>query len=300
MNKQILEQYQIHPKKIRCKKSVQIIEDEENRRFVAKKNSKKKKNVYEYLMSRNFYNFPKVFTRDQDETELTEYVDDIEVDTAQRIEDMIYLLSILHNKTTFYKEIDLDEIKRIYEELSDEYNYLANYYQSIQTMIEDEIYMSPAHYYFILNSSKLYKILEIGRQSLENWYQQLNQKKTLRFVLNHNYLTTDHFIENENLYFINWNKADIGFPSTDLINLFQLNYEEIEISTLIHGYESKYKLTQDEYNLLIAGICKLPRLNFNQNETTKIEEVTKLNRYIQKIDLYFSKQNSSKSNNYPQ
>lgn len=299
MNKEILEKYQLEPKKIRYKKSVQIIEDQENNKYIIKKNQKKNPNIYRYLMNRNFYNFPEVYTTPNDALEVTKYIEDILVDPAQRIEDMIYLLSILHNKTTFYKEIDLDEIKKIYEDTSDEYNYLLSYYQSIQSMIEEEVYMSPAHYYFILNITKVYNLLSIGRQHLENWYNLVNQRKTLRFVLNHNHLSLDHFLESKELYFISWNSAEIGFPSQDLVNLFQENYENIDFQTMMNLYQSKYKLTDEEYSLLVAQICKLKRLDFNQSETKKIEEVTKFNSYTQKLYSYFLKQNSSKTNNYP-
>lgn len=299
MNKEILEKYQLEPKKIRYKKSVQIIEDQENNKYIIKKNQKKNPNIYRYLMNRNFYNFPEVYTTPNDALEVTKYIEDILLDPAQRIEDMIYLLSILHNKTTFYKEIDLDEIKKIYEDTSDEYNYLLSYYQSIQSMIEEEVYMSPAHYYFILNITKVYNLLSIGRQHLENWYNLVNQRKTLRFVLNHNHLSLDHFLESKELYFISWNSAEIGFPSQDLVNLFQENYENIDFQTMMNLYQSKYKLMDEEYSLLVAQICKLKRLDFNQSETKKIEEVTKFNSYTQKLYSYFLKQNSSKTNNYP-
>jgi len=299
MNRELLERYQIQPKRVRYKKRVQVIEDNQNKKFVVKPNHKKNRNIYQYLSSRNFQYFPRVYTGPDDAMELSEYIEDISIDRAQRIEDMIYLLSILHNKTTFYKELNLDEIKKIYEEMMDEYEYLISYYQSIQSMIEEEVYMSPSNYYFILNISKVYQILVYGRNCLDEWYREVSQRKTLRFVLNHNHLSLEHLLEHEQLYFISWDRAEFGFPTNDLVNLINENYEEIEISTLLSLYEARYKLMRHEYHLFLAKICLLRRLDFKYPEVKKVGEVAKFIQYLQKVYLFLSKQDSKKSNDYP-
>lgn len=292
MNKEILEYLNITPKKVRKISSIHILDDN----YVVKPmKNKSLKETYDYLKSRNFLNFPPVIF-EHDNYEVTKYLHDLKMDDTQKIEDMIYLLTLLQNKTTFYKEIDLDEVKKIYEEKTDELRYLYNYYQAIQTMIEEEIYMSPANYYFILRVSSIYHILNMGLFYVEKWYSLVHDKKTMRFVLNHNNLTRDHLIEEDNIYLTSWGKASFGFPEADLENLWVNNYEYLELENLLQTYQSKYKLCDDEYFLFLARLCTIKRIDFNKDEQIKMKEIIDLMKYIEKLEHFFSKQNPNESN----
>ena len=65
--------------------------------------------------------------------------------------DLIYLLSLLHSKTTFYREVDIDHNKEIYETTINNLDYLNNYYTNLITSIEKEVYMSPSSYLIARN-----------------------------------------------------------------------------------------------------------------------------------------------------
>jgi len=133
MNKrQILEKYNLEPISYKKLKKVDIITTL-NSKYVVKKADNQ--STYEYLRTRNFNNFLPSITSVEDRYEITRYLDDIEVPDEQRIEDLIYLTSILHTKTTFYKNVDLDYIKEIYEEQQKKQDYLYNYYLELQNMI---------------------------------------------------------------------------------------------------------------------------------------------------------------------
>ena len=296
MNKELLETLKIHPTKVRYRGNAQILEEEE-KKYVMKKISPASRDIYHYLESRNFLHFPRSLFISSDNIEISEYIPDAPVDAAQRVEDMIYLLTLLHNKTTFYKELDLDEIKKIYEEGMEEFQYLLKYYQSIEQMIQEEVYMSPANYYFILNITRVYQILNQGILSLEKWYQLVQNKKTLRFVLNHNHLKKEHLREGENLCFISWNKANFGFPQNDLLNLWQNNYEYLSLSSLLDLYQSKYRLLEYEYYHFVAKICRLKRIDFNKKEQEKMREIIYFIKYMEKVDDYLSKQDTNKPHN---
>ena len=292
MYNEVLEYLNITPKKVRKKGQVTILDDE----YVIKKiKNKAIKETYDYLKSRNFLKFPPVILS-KENIEVTKYLQDVKIDDTQKIEDMIYLLTQLQNKTTFYKEMDLDEVKKRYEETKEQLEYLYNYYQAIQTMIEEEIYMSPANYYFILRVSKIYQVLNLGLFYIDKWYEQVHMKKTMRFVLNHNNLVKDHLIENENIYLTSWTKSSFGFPESDLINLWINNYEYLELENMIQTYQSKYKLYDDEYFLFMAKLCIVKRIDFNKDEQTKMKDVIELMQYIEKLEDFFSKQNPNESN----
>lgn len=295
MNNEILEYLNITPKKIRKKGSVYVLDDS----YVVKKlNNSSLKEKYDYLKSRNFINFPPVLF-EQNDYEVTKYLHDLKMGDYEKIEDMIYLLTLLQNKTTFYKEVDLDEVKKIYEETKEELEYLYHYYQAIQTMVEEEIYMSPANYYFILRVSNIYHVLNNGLFYIEKWYSLVHHKKTLRFVFNHNNLVMDHLIENDNIYLTSWGKSSFGFPEDDLYNLWSNNYRYLELENMLQTYQSKYKLYDDEYFLFLAKLCRLKRIDFNKDEQLKMREVIDLMDYIEKLEHFFSKENPSESNYQP-
>lgn len=294
MNKSLLEELEIHPTRVRYKGKSRILEEDE-KKFVVKRNSHSLENIYRYLSSRNFNNYPQVLASMRDGTEVYDYVPDMGVDSAQRLDDMIYLLTVLHNKTTFYKELDLDEIKKKYEEMVDEFQYLFNYYQSVERMIEEEVYMSPSNYYFVLNITLVYDVLNYGKKAIDEWYQLIQNKKTLRFVLNHNYLEKDHLREGTNLYFINWSRADFGFPENDLVDFWKRNYDSLDLLSLLSVYQSKYRLLDYEYNYFLAHICLLKRIDFNKAEEEKIKDVIHLVKYLEKLTDFLLKQNAKKA-----
>ena len=70
---------------------------------------------------------------------------------------MIHLTALLHSKTTYYKEINYDENKKLYESIKNKINYINNYYLDLINNIESKIYMSPYEYLIARNISKKYQ-----------------------------------------------------------------------------------------------------------------------------------------------
>jgi len=292
----ILDRLNIKPEKIKLKNKVKIITSNEDR-YIVKNNNKQKKDVYKYLENRNFLYFPKVYTDFSDNYEVTRYIDEININSEQKLIDMIYLLTLLHNKTTFYKEINLDEIKNIYESNIDYFSYLKNYYEDINKVIEKEIYMSPSNYLLIRNITNIYSIINIGYEYTNRWYETIKNKKTIRYVLNHNNLDTNHFLEDSNnMYFISWDKSDFGYNVNDIYNLYLNNYQNIELSTILDSYISKYRLEEYEYYYLIMLLCNISKIDLSIKESIKIRNIYNLLDYITGILDYVLYKNSNKPN----
>ena len=117
--------------KITIKNSVKIYNDEYVRK--KKKNNEIDK-IYEYLLSRNFDYFPEIVKED-DEYIYYKYINDIEEPSEQKVMDLVVLASLLHNKTTFYREVDIDNYKYIYESVSDKIEDTFNYYNTLMDYI---------------------------------------------------------------------------------------------------------------------------------------------------------------------
>lgn len=279
---------------VRYYKNVKILFNDDGK-FIYKKNKKKNKDVYKYLMSRNFLFFPKVYSSISDDIEVTEYIEDIIEERNVKQEDLVNLVALLHSKTVHFRTVEKEEIKKIYEDVKDRFEYLYSYYVNIERMIQEEVYMSPSNYYFLLNISYLFTILDYGNRMIEKWYQHVKDKKTLRFVMAHRNLSFEHLLKNSNPYLISWDNADFDYISSDLESIFKNNYKEVEIDTILNLYNSKYELKEYEYELFIAKICLIKQLNFNKDESWKIVDVADINTYILKIYSYILKQNSNKT-----
>ena len=127
-------------------------------------------NIYKYLLSRNFEYFPKVIDSNEDST-IYEFVDDVKYDNEQRAFDLIHTIALLHSKTTYYKDVDIDEYKKIFEETMEKINYIYNYYMDVINIIESKIYMSPSEYLIARNISKIFSCIYFCKNELEQWYE---------------------------------------------------------------------------------------------------------------------------------
>ena len=106
-----LKKYNIIPTGYEYKHNVKIIETKNNK-YVLKRNKNNVLDIFNYLHLKNFNYFPNVYNKDRNDLyEIYEYIDSSDMSNYEKSEEIIYLLSLLHNKTTYYKNIDIDEYK---------------------------------------------------------------------------------------------------------------------------------------------------------------------------------------------
>lgn len=295
MNKrELLNYYNIKPISIKKIGSASIITTNDKKYVIKKVN--RKIDPFDYLLTRNFNNFPKVYSNIQDEVELTEYIENQNTPVEQKIEDLVYLSSILHTKTTFYKTVDEDYLKNIYETIITKQEMMYKFYNELQNVIELEVYMSPANYLLIRNISIIYLALRKSREYIENWYEIMKETKKVRLAYIHGNLEKNHLIEGNDLYLVSWDKSRIDLPIYDLETLYRKNYSDTNLSSVLDIYESKYPLKKEEYYLLMSLLLIPDKLNLNLAEYPKTKEVTNLILYMDKTLTYL--ENNSKETNY--
>ena len=139
-----LKKYSIKPIKYQKNGKVLLLETKENK-YAFKENSNNI-DIYNYLNSRSFNYYPKVITDKLDQFEITKYEEEINMPIEQKISDMISLVSLLHFKTSYFKEIDNNEYLKLDEDLNNNVAYLYSYYNDLITLIESKIFMSPSEY----------------------------------------------------------------------------------------------------------------------------------------------------------
>lgn len=283
-----LRKYDLKPSKYTNYKNVTIV-DTDKGKFVFKK--KASNDIYKYLDSRNFNYYPKILSDNNDEFMITEYLEDTFMPDEQRMDDMVDLISLLHNKTTYYKEVSEDEYKEIYEDISNNIEYLFSYYNDIMTIIESKIFMSPPEYLLALNISKVYESLSYCHNTLENWYKNINDKRRKRLVVLHNNLKLEHFIKNNMPYLISWDKAKIDMPIFDLYKLYKNSDKNFDFLAILKRYEHNYPLSKEERDLLFILLSLPEKIEFDDNNLNMCIKIGNMINLIDKIKRLSSPNN---------
>ena len=194
---------------------------------------------------------------------------------------MINLVSLLHSKTTFYKEVDEDDYKKIYEDISGNIEYLKSYYIDLITIIENKVYMSPSEYLLARNISKIFASLNYCENELNKWLEIVENKKKQRFVVLHNNLELDHFIRNNDSYLISWDKSKIDIPIFDLYKLYKKYALVFDFESILKEYEKNYPLLNEEILLFFILVTLPDKIEFIDNEYENTKIVSK------KVDIIY-------------
>ena len=299
MNKELRELFDenhVITKRITLKNNVRIIDTGEDQ-LVIKRREQLLDDLYRYLKSRSFDYFPEVLYQTTN-YDIYRYVEDTTLPKEEKAEDIINLVTLLHSKTTFYKEIDDNTYKELYENTIEQLDYLMNYYNDIAEIIEREEYMSPSHYYFIRNISKVFAALSYCRYHIDKWYQMIEDKKRIRVVQLHNNLSLDHYLtDGDRPYLISWRLSKRDLPIYDLIKLYKQYYRELDFCELIRHYERHYPMLPEEKELFFILISIPERLDFREGEYNMCEKIKNFYDYLltseKLIEDYFPNQKDS-------
>lgn len=276
---EILKKYNIKPRTYKKIKNVILVETD-TKKYTIKKKNKDNQYIYDYLKTRNFNYMPNIINTPQEKYEITEYIIEYEIPKEQRMLDLIDLVSLLHNKTTHYKETIEKEYDEIYEDLKNNIEHLYGYYNDIITIIETKIYMSPCEYLLARNISIIFSTLNFLEERINKWYKQIKENTKQRYVVLHNNLELDHFIDNEKKYLISWEKSKIGIPIFDIYKLYLKHALEFDFSEILKRYEKNYPLYETERNLLFILILMPQKIEFSDNEYENTKQVREKLDYI--------------------
>ena len=291
----ILKKYNLRPNRYE-KNGRAFFVDTNNGRYVVKEKAKNEE-IYYYLNSRSFNYYPKNLSNNEDDYDIFDYIEEYSIPEQQKMLDLIDIVSLLHNKTTHYKEITEDEYKKIYEDITNNIVYLEGYYNDLITIIDTKVYPSPSEYLLQRNITKLFSALEFCKEELESWYEKVKNSQKKRLVIIHNNLRLEHFLRNDNSYLISWDKAKIDMPIFDLYKLYKHDGLDIEFSTVLKRYERNYPLLEEERQLLFILMSLPDRIEFIDKEYDCCLKVTRMIDYIYKTESiilpYYSKKEES-------
>jgi len=292
MNKELLKiikEHNLHPISYSKIGNVYFVKDKFHT-YVIKLNTSNY-DIYKYLDSRNFLEFPENFNFKDDNYDINEYIEDIETNKEQKINDLLMVLSLLHAKTSYIREQDLDEIKKNYESINKEILDTKAYYLKMNDIIDKQLFFSPSMYLLVRNISLIYYLLEYAHNHLNDWYQKMKDKKSLRVSLLHNNVDISHLIINDKKYLISWDKAYFDNPIYDIESFYKKYFNNLNLDEVLKIYESKNKLSPDEKELLlirlsIPSIIKMTKdtLSDTENIGNMLKRLETVHNYIKKND----------------
>lgn len=272
------------PYRVTKMKNVTILDSTKGSFVIKAKSNEKVKDAYNYLISRNFDYFPKLAGENRSDVNVFEYVDDIPMPKEQKASDLIDIVALLHNKTSYYKEITEDKYKEIYEGLNNNIIYTKNYYDMLYYKLIEEVIPSPSHYLLLRNMYKVFAALDFAHEELENWYEYVKLEKKQRVAFIHNNLEIDHFIRNSKGYLVSWEKAKIDSPILDLINFYQKEYMNLDFETLFIKYMRSYPLNKEEQKLLFIVLSIPPIIKLEGGEYVVVSKLREQLDYIFKTE----------------
>ena len=238
--------------------------------------------LYSYLLSRSFDYVPKLSPDSRDDAVVLEYIEDVSIDKNQKILDLINLVSLLHSKTSYYKEITLDRYKELYEQLKNNVLFIDTYYEEMFMKYLYNEYNGPYEYLLLRNYTLIYNACKYCLDKIEKWYLSISDKNKQRGVLVHNNLKLDHYLKNESEYLISWDKYIIDSPVLDLVNLYKNEWEDITFKEVLDTYNNSFSLL-DEEKILFNILISIPyKIDNDLGEYDKCRELRRLINYLNK------------------
>jgi len=269
--------------------------DTDRGQFIVKKNNHNNIELFRYLETKNFNNYLDLYDYSED-YEIYPYIENIPLTIEEKAQDIVFLISVLHNKTTFYKTTDIDKLQAIYEDINNKLMYLDHYYENIRMIIEEDNYMSPSGYLFLRNLSIIFRSIDESKHFIDKWYNLAKTKNNFRVATIHNYLELDHLLKSDNTYLISWDKSCRASPIYDILSLYKETYEKLDFCSLFELYNSKYPLCEEELYLLFSLLLVPSKIDFTERELINTKNVYNLTNYLISTINFVSKYQSNNSN----
>lgn len=259
-------------------------------KYVQKIKKSNKEDLFDYLNNKGFKSFLP-YEMEQNNYELYRYIEEKIIPKEDKAIELMNVLSSLHNATTTYQKVNINDVKELFETTQEKITYLRNYYLDLQDYIETKEFFSPAEQVLMNNISNVYKSLNYSEYKLTKWYE-LKEKQTMeRIVQLHNNLSLEHFLKEDNSYLINWDKSKKDYVIYDFINFYKNEFQNLEMYSLFSLYQKNYQYTEDE-RLLFESLLSIPdKITFTKTNYINTINTRKIINYIEMTNIFLSEDN---------
>jgi len=249
--------------------------------YVLKPKNKDIKKLYNYLDSRSF-NFYDKIEKEEDNYYLYEYLKDTSIPKEQKMQDFIRMIAKLHRSTIYFKQINNDKYKEIYDNLKDNITYLKEYYSNMYDEYFNIVIPSPSKNYFLNNYSLINNNLLFLDNEVDEWFKLVSNLDRQRVCLLHNNLSLEHFINNK---IISWDNYTFDTPILDLVILYRNEHLNFSFKNILEEYLNILSLNEDELKLFFILISLPSEVSLKYDEFTNCTLVYNLIN-----DIYLSEE----------
>lgn len=171
-------------------------------------------------------------------------------------------LARLHSISAREIKVNQEERTIHYEktkaELEQEEEFLDEYLEAC----ERKIYMSPFELMFCMYYHTVKQALFFSKQKLTEWYEGTKEKEKARIVIVHGKMAREHFLFDEKGYgyFINFEEANVGSPTHDLLPFLARSLKGYlkqpdELIDSLYMYFKYFPLKEDEMQLFFSYLA---------------------------------------------
>ncbi len=271
------------------KNKIKIIESEDSK-YVCKKTEKNIKELFDYLDSRNFINHPRIIDNIDNEYRY-EYIEEKFYPNERKGNDIAELLSNLHYKTSYFKDVSKNKYREIHDKLKDNIEILKKYYDNLINNIETEVFPSPSHYFIERNYSIINNSLLYCEKELKNWFKMVENKNKERVSIVHNNIKTEHFLRSDQGYLINWDNYIIDTPVIDLYKFYLNDSLKYDFLDIFREYNKHFELSMEERKLLFILISMPKRIEEVSNEIINVKNMKYIFDYLYNTSKLISSMN---------
>lgn len=268
------------PTKITLKNKALLL-DSTSGQFVLKEKKQDMRKLYDYLNSRSFSYYPSLIDDSREDINVFSYAKESYAPKEQKALDLIKMVALLHQKTSYYKDVTSDEFKKIYEELKNQIVYVRYYYENLYEEYFQKVYPSPSEYFLLTHISKILASLNYAEDTLEKWYESCENLNKYRVCQIHNNLSLDHVREN---CLISWDSSRKDTPVLDLIKFYKNCYFEINFEPVLSAYLKLNSLSPEEEQLLFLTLAIPPKVVLEDNELESVKNIRDTLDYIYKTE----------------
>ena len=265
---------------------------------VVKEKEKDLRSLYQYLESRGFSSYPALLDDSREGVNVFEYVPDTKMPIEQKAMDFMKVVALLHQKTTYYREVSEDDFKQIYDNILGQIDYLRYFYTDLYERYFKSVYPSPSEYLLLRNLSKIFSSLDFSAHELEDWYRTVQNLSKYRVCQIHNHLCLEHYHKCNKDCLLSWEKSRQDTPVLDLLNFYHCAYFDLNFEVLLQEYSRICPWSEEEKKLFFLVISLPLKFEEKGTEFERVKKIREVLDYVYKtenlIRPYYSIQKEQK------
>ena len=252
--------------------------------IVIKEKKRNMQELYSYLDSKGINNYPPLLDDSREGINIYKYIDDIPIPNEEKALDLTRLLARIHSSTTYYKQVTLDDYKKIYEMIEEHIKYLEYFLNYHYDKCFKEEYPSPSSNCFLNNFYKIEANLIFSKDKLEDWYNKVKNKTSERLCQIHHRVSLEHLFHNDKDYLLSWEDSTKDSPVIDMIEFYKKEWKACDFNALLKEYFSLCPWTDEEKELFFICISLPSEFEWKGPEFDLIIKIEEFLDYIYKTE----------------